>query len=635
MRFVLLLVLVLAAVAAPLAAADAQQQQQQLIGAIQSGDAVRVKHALAQEAVDVNGRDAKGTTVLMYAALYGSEEILKLLVERGADVNAAGQAGATALMTAIADLGKVRLLVEKGADVSAKSAAGNTPLMLASRLPGGSAVVQYLLGKGAAASAGTLRNALRNQDIDLARALVKAGVKWDGAQGTIYAAAASGDTGALREALGHMEAAGGGASPQPRTTPLMAGAFYGSVEGVRALVAKGVALDEQDNRGRTALMYAAARPDPDPAIVKALLEAGASRSVKDSRGDTVAEWARLRGDPATMRVVGVVEPPAAAAVSDNAAKPPPLRDALQRALRLLDDAGPRFFKANGCISCHNQSIPQMAFAKLKRSGVAVNADAALEHTKAVLAMWAGEVPNMWQSSCSAGGGQVATLTYGLVGLAAAGQPRLPVIDGAVHCLMVLQEAQGSWHLPDFRAPLGIGRQKFTALAIRGIQQFLLPGRRTEWDERVARARRYLETVAQDDTQGLVFRILGLRWAGGDQRLIASLAAELEKLQRPDGGWAQRPELAPDAYATGQALWALVEGAGRAASDPAYGRGAAYLRRTQKSDGSWHVRTRGFGFQPYRETGFPHGHDQWLSAAATGFAIVGLAPAAASVADEGR
>ncbi len=73
------------------------------------------------------------------------------------------------------------------------------------------------------------------------------------------------------------------------------------------------------------------------------------------------------------------------------------------------------------------------------------------------------------------------------------------------------------------------------------------------------------------------------------------------------------------------MWALYEGAGVPKTDTAWLRGAHYLRTTQQVDGSWHVRSRGFGFQPYRETGFPHGHDQWISSAATGFAVMALAP----------
>jgi N-acyl-D-amino-acid deacylase len=60
-----------------------------------------------------------------------------------------------------------------------------------------------------------------------------------------------------------------------------------------------------------------------------------------------------------------------------------------------------------------------------------------------------------------------------------------------------------------------------------------------------------------------------------------------------------------------------------ASNDAHQRGVAYLLGTQLSDGSWHVKTRAFPFQAYFESGFPHGPDQWISAAATGFATVAL------------
>jgi len=39
---------------------------------------------------------------------------------------------------------------------------------------------------------------------------------------------------------------------------------------------------------------------------------------------------------------------------------------------------------------------------------------------------------------------------------------------------------------------------------------------------------------------------------------------------------------------------------------------------------WLVRSRSFPFQPYKESGFPHGKDQWISAAGTGWAAMALA-----------
>jgi hypothetical protein len=95
-------------------------------------------------------------------------------------------------------------------------------------------------------------------------------------------------------------------------------------------------------------------------------------------------------------------------------------------------------------------------------------------------------------------------------------------------------------------------------------------------------------------------------------------------QRPDGGWAQRSELASDAYATGQTLFALAESGAVSPTGAAYQKGVKYLLSTQPADGSWVVRSRSAKIQPYFESAFPYGHDQWISAMATGWATAGLA-----------
>jgi squalene cyclase len=79
------------------------------------------------------------------------------------------------------------------------------------------------------------------------------------------------------------------------------------------------------------------------------------------------------------------------------------------------------------------------------------------------------------------------------------------------------------------------------------------------------------------------------------------------------------------YATGKALYAL-QIAGMPASETAYARGVAYLLRTQQEDGSWYTRTRAMAFQPYFDAGFPHGFDQWISAAGSSWATLALLPA---------
>ena len=46
-----------------------------------------------------------------------------------------------------------------------------------------------------------------------------------------------------------------------------------------------------------------------------------------------------------------------------------------------------------------------------------------------------------------------------------------------------------------------------------------------------------------------------------------------------------------------------------------------LLRTQCDDGSWYVQTRSWPFQPYFESKFPYGRDQWISAPATAWAVM--------------
>jgi len=120
--------------------------------------------------------------------------------------------------------------------------------------------------------------------------------------------------------------------------------------------------------------------------------------------------------------------------------------------------------------------------------------------------------------------------------------------------------------------------------------------------------------------------MGLAWANGSRAAMESAARDLAATQRADGGWNQLPGMGSDAFATGQALYALNAAGKLPASDPTYRKGIAYLLRTQAADGSWHVKTRSIWIQPYFESGFPYGHDQWISGAGTAWATMALSMA---------
>src|SRR5262249_44102132 len=85
-------------------------------------------------------------------AVNGSAAELKRLLDAGMKPDARSSGGTTALMFAARDIEKVKLLVERGANVNARAATGITVLTVASRYKGDSDVVRLLVKKGAKAN---------------------------------------------------------------------------------------------------------------------------------------------------------------------------------------------------------------------------------------------------------------------------------------------------------------------------------------------------------------------------------------------------------------------------------------------------------------------------------------------------
>ena len=117
-----------------------------LLEAARSGDIKRVQTFLSTGAsASVNDKD--GTTALMFAANSGYTEIVKVLIESGANIDYKRKRyGLTALMLACAakQVDIVRILIAKGADINAVNEDGSTALMIAT-LKGYSPIVQALV----------------------------------------------------------------------------------------------------------------------------------------------------------------------------------------------------------------------------------------------------------------------------------------------------------------------------------------------------------------------------------------------------------------------------------------------------------------------------------------------------------
>jgi ankyrin repeat protein len=96
-------------------------------------DVDALSHFLS-EGVDINLKDESGNGALIYAALEGHPDPVKILISFGADVNARGNDGSTPLMYAVisGSVETVKSLLEAGASVNIRNNSGLTALEIGS-----------------------------------------------------------------------------------------------------------------------------------------------------------------------------------------------------------------------------------------------------------------------------------------------------------------------------------------------------------------------------------------------------------------------------------------------------------------------------------------------------------------------
>jgi cytohesin len=117
---------------------------------VRKGNIEAVKQHLAA-GTDVNAKgDVVGWTPLAWVAYEGHKEIVELLIENGADVNANDDIGGTPLYRAARKGHKeiAELLIAAGTDVNAKNSVGQTPLQFAAGY-GHKEIVELLIDNGA------------------------------------------------------------------------------------------------------------------------------------------------------------------------------------------------------------------------------------------------------------------------------------------------------------------------------------------------------------------------------------------------------------------------------------------------------------------------------------------------------
>ena len=606
---------------------------------------------LASSPGAANTADRMKATPLHYAAIYGSPEAVRILLRAGADPKARNESAATPLIYAAWSFEKTRLLVESGADVNGAQKDGTTALMVAASAQGNAATVRYLIEKGAEVRSldkfhgSALLRGSGMSDLEVLRILLSHGADAHLANGAgfnpLHNVTAFGDGERMQLLLAAggdpngMNALAGVVKKGPvalvHLSPLMLAAPYSDPVTIGALLRAGAHVNELDIRKMSPLMLSIATDHANPDVARQLIAGGADVNASDQNGEAVLTWARKYRNP---EIVSLLEAAGARGEDPRPAPRPALGsqarnspEALLRALPLLTRSGVQFFKESGCAGCHHQPLQARAFAAASRAGLTLTSGATLRQNFLDSMLSVRPLIGSILPVLSPPPGDYDPLLAYMMAFADLGEPANEITDLIAHYVAVRQDSTGAWsNLGIARPPIEESSITRTAMAIRTLRIYGWPARRGEFAERIGRARSWLQNAKPVTTYEWADKIAGLRAAGVPASALGSEAEELLKLQRSDGGWAQTPYLDSDAYATGMALYTLYTAGLASPLDPCYRRGVDFLIRAQFPDGSWYVRSRAPKFQPYFQSGFPFDHDQWISSAATSFAVMALAPA---------
>lgn len=265
------------------------------------------------------------------------------------------------------------------------------------------------------------------------------------------------------------------------------------------------------------------------------------------------------------------------------------RAAVQRSLAFLQTDAEKWHVKAKCASCHQGAMTVVALSEARLRGFAID-----EKSLADNLAWTKErfVPPFEDKPNLTNGFEIPSLAMPLLTLALATNPSVlnqDEIDRMTQYVVNRQQPDGGWVLqPRPPAPVFDSRETLATWFFLGLEPGVAKDPKAPSAARASRelARKWLNSrPPADTTQYAALRLLTNVRAGDSSRERRRLAQELLRRQNPDGGWAQTPELASDAYATGQALYVLGL-AGIKDSRSEIRRGVEFLVSTQLEDGSW-------------------------------------------------
>jgi len=601
----------------------AESPSPDLLIAIRNGDYSRVEKLLAGGS-DVNTADGEGTTALMHAVIESDTRMMKLLIDRGANLNARNSAGSSALLYAVTSLPKTRLLLDGGADVKVKTKNNATPMSVAAMSMGSAPVLKLLASKGAEKEDRLMQLAAAKGDLEALEFLLSIGIPPGGASAanTVAAAITSRCEACVRllvdkgaDVTGFRANSAGVLNESVRR---------GMVDLSQYLFEHGAPIESKDRENFTLLMQAVLSMDPPPARERAIewvLSKGVDPNVKNDRGDTPYQLAARVGIASS---VDLLSKAGAKGIKDEWPKATGIasaEEAIRKVLPLLETSGEPLFKNRSCVSCHSNSLPAMTVALARKKGFAVNDEQAKKELGFAVAT---DMPYLEQMRMGTTvGGASNTLGYTLMGMAAAGYPADALTDAHIHYFSIHQSADGSWRNGSYRPPAEYSPFTTTAVVLRAIKLYPIPGRREEFETRLARAKRWLLSAKPYSTEERSMQLNGLADAGASVAERAPFVKALKATQNSDGSWNQQPGMPSDAYATGEATYALHVSGNVPTNDPVYRKAIEWLLKNQLSDGSWFVPTLAVPVQPHTFESFPHGWNQFASEAGSSWAALAL------------
>lgn len=253
-----------------------------LIDAAKSGSSADIEAALADGA-DINAKDVgNGITALIWASQNGHIDVVKVLLDKGADINIKNSNGVTSLIMAIqnSSMDIVKLLLDKGAEVNTVRPNDSvTPLIMA-LWKGNSDIIKLLLDKGADVNAKlpsigitAIFMATQNGYVDVVKLLIEKGADVN-----------------VKEI-------------NSGTTPLMAATIHGQPEVAKLLLESGADVNAKTTTtGQTALMIASQQGKTE--IAKLLLEKSADVNIKDDKNNgTALIWASAKGHTEIVKLL--------------------------------------------------------------------------------------------------------------------------------------------------------------------------------------------------------------------------------------------------------------------------------------------------------------------------------------------